>query len=100
MQFRVESDSIGKKEVPIDAYYGVQSLRAYENFKISGRKVHPEFIRAMAEVKKAAAITNRDAGVISESIANAMITACEEIWTENLLIILSSTQFKAERGRR
>ena len=79
MQFRVESDSIGKKEVPIDAYYGVQSLRAYENFKISGRKVHPEFIRAMAEVKKAAAITNRDACVVSESIANAIITACEEI---------------------
>lgn len=79
MEYRIESDSIGKKEVPISAYYGVQSLRAYENFKISGRKVHPEFIRAIVEVKKAAAITNRDAKVINENIASAMITACEEI---------------------
>jgi len=79
VEYRIESDSIGKKEVPIDAYYGVQSLRAYENFKISGRKVHAEFIKAMAEVKKAAAITNRDAGVLKERIALAIITACDEI---------------------
>ena len=79
LKFRLESDSIGEKQVPIDAYYGVQSLRARENFKISGTKVHYEFIRAIVEIKKAAAITNKDAGVIDEKIANAMLVACDEI---------------------
>ena len=68
-EYRIEQDSIGAKEVPLDAYYGVQTLRAHENFKISGRKVHPEFVKAIAEVKKAAAITNGEAGVISQDIA-------------------------------
>ena len=77
--FRKEYDSIGMKEVPIDAYYGVQSLRAAENFKITGTKVHPEMIKAMAEIKKAAAIANKQAGVIAEEIADAIIHACEEI---------------------
>ena len=79
VKYRVEQDSIGEKEVPVDAYYGVQSLRAYENFKISGTKVHYEFIKAIVEIKKAAAITNREAGVIDSDIANAMIQACDEI---------------------
>ena len=79
LEFRVESDSIGEKQVPIDAYYGVQSMRARENFKISGTKIHNEFIRAIVEIKKAAAITNKDAGVIDEKIADAMVSACDEI---------------------
>ena len=79
LEFRIEKDSIGEKQVPIDAYYGVQSLRAYENFKISGKKVHKEFIKAIAEVKKAAAIANKNAKVIDDKIADAMIKACEEI---------------------
>lgn len=45
--FREEQDSIGKKLVPSDAYYGVQSLRAAENFRITGKKVHPEFIKSI-----------------------------------------------------
>lgn len=77
--FREEEDSIGKRLVPIDAYYGVQSLRASENFKITGRKVHPEFIRSIAEVKMAAAITNYQSGVIKEEISNAIVGACKEI---------------------
>ena len=76
---RTEYDSIGKKEVPIDAYYGVQSLRAAENFRITGTRVHPEMIKAIAEVKKAAAIANKKAGVIDEKIADAITLACEEI---------------------
>ena len=84
-EYRIESDSIGEKQVPIDAYYGVQSLRGKENFRISGTRVHPEFIRAMAEVKKAAAITNRDVGVIEPRIANAMIAACDDILAGKLL---------------
>ena len=77
--FRLESDSIGQREVPIDAYYGVQTLRAYENFKISGTKTHLEFIKAIVEIKKAAAITNGNAGVIDKKIADAMEKACDEI---------------------
>ncbi len=77
--FRIESDSIGEKQIPIDAYYGVQSLRAKENFKISGRKVHPEFIKSIVETKKASAIANRDSGALKEEIANAIIKACDLI---------------------
>ena len=90
MEFRIESDSLGKKEVPANAYYGVQSLRAKENFKISCTKVHPEFIKAIIEIKKAAAITNKNVGAINETIANAMITACDEIlsgkYHENFIV--------------
>ncbi|MBE5753363.1 MAG: aspartate ammonia-lyase [Clostridiales bacterium] len=84
-KFRIEHDSIGEKEVPIDAYYGVQSLRAQENFKISGKKVHPEFIKAIVEVKKAAAIANGEANAIDKKIANAMSQACDEILSGKLL---------------
>ncbi len=77
--FREEYDSIGMKEIPVDAYYGVQSLRAAENFRITGTKVHPEMIRAIAEIKKAAAIANKNVGVIDAKIADAMVQACEEI---------------------
>ena len=77
--FRQEYDSIGMKEVPIDAYYGVQSLRAAENFRITGTKVHPEMIKAIAEVKKAAAIANYQAGVIEKKVSDAMVQACDEI---------------------
>ena len=59
---RREQDSIGEMDVPIDAYYGVQSLRAHRNFPITGQPMHPMFIRNLALVKKAAAITNRAAG--------------------------------------
>ena len=49
---RVETDLIGTKEIDQDAYYGLQTLRAYENFNITGRRAHPEFIRSLAAVKK------------------------------------------------
>ena len=89
-QFREEYDSLGMKEVPIDAYYGVQSLRAAENFKITGTKVHPEMIKAIVEVKQAAAIANKKSGVIEEKIADAMTEACKEIldgkFVENFIV--------------
>lgn len=52
MDFRLESDSIGEKKVPKDAYYGVQSLRGKENFKITGKTLHREMIIALAMIKK------------------------------------------------
>ena len=79
ISYREEKDSIGKKQVPADAYYGVQTLRAAENFKITRSKCHPELIKSIVEIKMAAAIANRDAGVIDNNVANAMVKACEEI---------------------
>ena len=76
---RLESDSIGTMAVPADAYYGVQSLRAKQNFPITGTKLHPVFIKNLAQVKKAAAITNFDAGLLTEDAANALIKACDEV---------------------
>lgn len=79
MKMRIESDSIGNMEVPIDAYYGVQSLRANNNFHITQKTLHKELIISLAEIKKAAAITNRNADFIDCTIANAIINACDEI---------------------
>ena len=59
---RTERDSLGVREVPEDAYYGIQTLRATENFPVSGIRPRPEFINAYAMVKKAAALANKDVG--------------------------------------
>ncbi|MED1138986.1 lyase family protein, partial [Bacillus paranthracis] len=59
---RIEKDFLGEKEVPNYAYYGVQTMRAVENFPITGYKIHEGLIRAFAVVKKAAALANTDVG--------------------------------------
>ncbi len=79
MKTRTETDSIGVMEVPADAYYGVQALRAKENFPITHQQLHPEFIKSMAKLKKAAAITNRDAGLLPLNIASAIMKACDDL---------------------
>ena len=76
---RLESDSIGTLEVPIKAYYGVQTLRAKHNFNITGRPLHPVFINNLARIKKAAAMTNMAANVLDERIGRAILQACDEI---------------------
>ena len=58
----LEKDSLGEKEIPIRAYYGIQTLRAVENFPVSGRTERTEFIKAYVTVKKAAALTNMELG--------------------------------------
>lgn len=78
-KMRLESDSIGTMEVPEEAYYGVQTLRAKENFAITGNKMHPVFIKELAKVKKACAITNRNAGGLELELAEAIIRACDEV---------------------
>ncbi len=77
--YRTEKDAIGTMPVPAEAYYGVQTLRAQENFKISGQRVHPELIRSLVEIKIAAAITNEEAGVLDSTIAKAIIRAGNEV---------------------
>ena len=76
---RKEADSIGTMEVPMKAYYGVQTLRAKKNFHITGRPRHPEFIKNLVRIKKAAAYTNMTAHILDEKIGNAIVKACDEI---------------------
>ena len=79
MEFHVEKDSIGTKDVPENVYYGVQSLRAAENFHITGLNMHPEIINSLAYIKKAAAITNCEAGLLDKRRTQAIVQACDEI---------------------
>lgn len=82
MATRLEHDLLGEKEVPIDAYYGIQTLRGIENFdKISGITIgdYPHYVKALAMVKWAAARANRNLGLLEEDVANAIQKACEEI---------------------
>lgn len=76
---RIEHDFLGDKEVPADAYYGVQTMRAIENFPITGYKIDRALIIAMAIVKKAAAHANMDIGLLSEEKGRAIMDACTEI---------------------
>ena len=80
-KFRVESDLIGELQVPIDAYYGVQTQRAINNYKISNTRMcdYPEYIIAMAYVKMAAAAANTELGVLPKEIGEAIVKACQEI---------------------
>ena len=81
--FRSERDSIGIKDVPVDALYGVQTLRAAENFQITHTLVHPEMVKSMAAVKKACAIVNKRVGTIKPEVADAIIEASEEVMPES-----------------
>ena len=79
MRYRTETDSIGSREVPEDAYYGIQSMRAAENFRMTGLHIHPEMIRSMADVKAAAAITNYETGSLDEEREKTILRACSEM---------------------
>ena len=79
MQTRTEVDSLGEKPVPKDTYYGIQTLRAVENFPVSGIMVPRVFVQAFALVKKAAAVANMQVGWLEPKIGNAIVKACNEI---------------------
>lgn len=78
---RIEKDLLGSREIPGDAYYGIHTLRAMENFRISGRTMndYPEFIQGMALTKKAVALANRDTRVLPKKTAEAIVAACDLI---------------------
>ncbi len=78
---RIEKDLLGEREVPKSAYYGVQTLRAVENFPISGTAIYiyPDLVNGFACVKQAAALANRDLGLLDPRRTNAIVRACEEI---------------------
>lgn len=77
--YRIERDSIGEKKVPRDVYYGVQTLRAVENFPMTGLTLHTQFVNSLAYIKKATALANLEAGQMERPIADAIIQACDEI---------------------
>ena len=79
MKFRLESDPLGQVRVPAEAYYGVQTQRAVENFPISGMTAPAELVTATVLIKKAAAEANRALGRIEPEIADAIVTAADEI---------------------
>jgi aspartate ammonia-lyase len=76
---RIERDSLGEVAVPDTAYYGVQTARAVQNFPISGLGPHPDLVTATVQIKKCAAIVNRDLGRLSPEIADAIVTAAVEV---------------------
>ncbi|MFP4657899.1 MAG: lyase family protein, partial [Desulfonatronovibrionaceae bacterium] len=89
MDFRVEKDSLGKRQVPVEAYYGVQTVRAMENFQITGIPIshYSRLIQALACIKKAAALSNRELGILDREKSEAISEACREVrqgfWDEH-----------------
>ncbi|MBC9911430.1 class II fumarate hydratase [Chitinophaga varians] len=81
MEFRIEKDTMGEVQVPVNAYYGAQTQRSIENFKIAQdiNKMPKEIIRAFAYLKKAAALTNLDAGVLPKEKSDLIGQVCDEI---------------------
>ncbi|MFE7355810.1 aspartate ammonia-lyase [Streptomyces sp. NPDC057543] len=78
---RTEHDLLGERDVPANAYYGIHTLRAVENFPITGTQVStsPDLVNALACVKQAAAMANRDLALLEDGKADAIVAACEEI---------------------
>jgi aspartate ammonia-lyase len=87
---RIEKDFLGTREVPVEAYYGVQTLRAVENFPITGYRIQEELIMAMAMVKKAAAHANMDVKRLDTNIGEAIVRAADEMlhgkWHDQVIV--------------
>ncbi len=88
-----EHDFLGEKDIPAAAYWGVHTARAVDNFPISGQTVStmPELVRALAFVKKAAAQTNADLGVITRTQGQAIVKACDDLIAARCTTSSSST---------
>lgn len=89
-QSRVEHDFLGSKEVPKEAYYGIQTMRAAENFPITGYRIHPELIRALGIVKKCAALANMEIKQLPPRLGEAIAQAADEMiggkWHEHFIV--------------
>ena len=95
METRKEIDPLGERSIPNDAYYGIQTLRATENFPVSGIKAPVQFIKAYVLIKKAAATANNQVGLLDPKRAKAIIEACDEILAGKLL-----DQYRAQVASR
>jgi len=98
MRFRIEKDSLGSIQVPEDAYYGVQTMRALSNFPVSGEKNHPLLIKSYVLLKKACAITNNELGVLDKKRANSIIQACDLILENKYLDQFVIDKYQAGAG--
>ncbi len=76
---RIEQDSLGSQHLPDDALYGIHTQRACGNFDVSGRRVRPELIRAIVQVKKACALTHKELAALPPEVADAILAACDEV---------------------
>jgi aspartate ammonia-lyase len=97
-KFRTEKDSLGEFRVPFQAWYGIQTARAVENFPISGRKPDTDFVVAHVQIKRAAAVANRDAGWLDDKMATAIIEAADKILGGEYLDQFVVDRFQAGAG--
>src|SRR6478735_5583720 len=79
MTTRIEKDPLGEKAVPAEALYGIQTLRAAENFPISGLRPMPAFVDAMVWIKRSAALTHKETGRLEAKLADAIVQAADEV---------------------
>jgi aspartate ammonia-lyase len=98
MKTRIEIDPLGEKAIPETAYYGIQTLRATENFPVSGIKAPLPFIKAYVMVKKAAALANAEVGWLDEKRKQAIVQACDEVLAGKLLDQFVVDVFQAGAG--
>ena len=97
-KFRTEKDSLGEFHVPLEAWYGIQTARAVENFPISGRKPDKDFVVAHVQIKRAAAVANRDAGWLDSKMAAAIVEATDKILGGEYLDQFVVDRFQAGAG--
>ncbi len=94
-EYRIEKDSLGEMKVPVEALYGAQTQRAVENFPISGQRFGRRFIEALGIIKKAAALTNAEAGDVDEAVADAIVKAATEViegkWDDQFVLDIYQT---------
>jgi aspartate ammonia-lyase len=98
VETRKENDPLGERVIPKDAYFGIQTLRAVENFPVSGIKAPIEFIKAYVLIKKAAALANVQVGWLDAKLGKAINEACEEILLDKLLDQFIVDVFQAGAG--
>ncbi|MCS7085939.1 MAG: class II fumarate hydratase, partial [Bacteroidia bacterium] len=95
MEYRIEKDAMGEVRVPAHRYWGAQTQRSLENFKIGGHRMPIEVIRAFAIIKKAAALVNAEAGVLAAEKARLIAQACDEIlegkWDDEFPLVVWQT---------
>ena len=97
-KYRTEGDSLGEKEVPVDAYYGIQTLRAGENFRVSNLPNHPYLIDAYVSIKKAAAKANMEVGWLEKNKGDAIVKAADEVLSGKMRDQFIVDRFQAGAG--
>ncbi|MDT8781600.1 MAG: aspartate ammonia-lyase [Candidatus Bathyarchaeota archaeon] len=98
MDSRKEIDPLGEREIPKDVYFGIQTLRATENFPVSGIRESPHFIKAYVLIKKAAATANMQVGKLDKKIGSAIVDACDEVLNNKFLDQIVIDVFQAGAG--